>query len=144
MPIGIGTDIVLVSRVTRLVGDGGTRFLERWFTPEEIAYCRSKAHPERHFAGRLAAKEATFKALGGDSERAVPWLSLAIVDNPRGAPSVRLSGDLSVHARRLGIDTVKVSLAHCEDYATATAIAVTACGQHSGCLCRTRSCVAEE
>ncbi len=129
MHVGVGTDIVPVSRVARLISEGGTRFLERWFTPGEIAYCLGKAHPERHFAARLAAKEAAFKALGASSDGPVPWRDLAIVENSHGAPTVRLSGDLSALATSLGVDTIQMSLAHCEDYATATAITVVACGK---------------
>ena len=124
MRIGVGTDIVPVSRIARLISERDTCFLERWFTAGEINYCRGKAYPERHFAARLAAKEAAFKALGADSGTAVPWQDVAIVESPHGAPTVRLSGQLLALATGLGIDTVQVSLSHCEDYATATAITV--------------------
>lgn len=122
--MGVGTDIIPVSRVARLVGRGGPGSAERWFTPQEVAYCRGKAHPEQHFAARLAAKEAVFKALGASSAGAVPWREMEIVDHPHKAPTVRLSGDLLKLAADLGVDIVRVSLAHCEDYATATAITV--------------------
>lgn len=131
MHLGVGTDIVAVSRVARLISEGGARFLQRWFTPQEVAYCSGKAHPEQHFAGRLAAKEAVFKALGADSQGAVPWRDLAIEDHPHRAPTVRLSGELLELATSLGVDTVRVSLAHCEDYATATAITVGGCEKSS-------------
>lgn len=59
----IGIDIVAVGRIAALMHDGGTTFLERWFTPHEIDYCLGKAVPSRHFAARFAAKEVVVKAL---------------------------------------------------------------------------------
>ncbi len=122
MKIGVGTDIVPVARVAALIDGGSSRFLERWFTSNEIDYCQSKAHPEQHFAARLAAKEAVFKALGLDSRTTVPWLEIAIVATSGSSPDVELSGDLEQHAVRRGVDDVRVSLSHCADYATATAV----------------------
>jgi len=60
--LGVGTDIVRIDRFR----DGiiSPRLIGRVFTAAEIAYCRSKPAPDRHFAARFAAKEAAIKALG--------------------------------------------------------------------------------
>lgn len=118
-----GTDIVSVARIDRLIADHGCRFLERWFTPAEIEYCDLKAHPSQHFAARLAAKEAVVKALRSPWQGPLPWRRIEIVHDERGAPVARLSGAVQETARRVGIDAVQVSLSHCEEYATAVAVA---------------------
>lgn len=123
MTAGAGTDIVSVARVARLIGDGGPRFLQRWFTRAEIAYCISKARPSLHFAGHLAAKEAVFKALHSSSEGPVPWQHIEIGHDAIGAPDVRLSGPVLEAATRKGVGQVRVSLSHCDEFATAVAIA---------------------
>jgi holo-[acyl-carrier protein] synthase len=102
----------------------GSRF-ERWFTPAERDYCRSKAHPEQHFAARLAAKEAVFKALGLSGHMEVPWNQIEIRSTPRAQPTVLLHGNLGEFAARRGV-VVRVSLSHCDDYATATAMTLPA------------------
>lgn len=117
----VGTDIVSVARITRLLEDGGTAFLDRWFTPTEIAYCLAKAVPGRHLAARLAAKEAVLKAALPHWEGPPPWRSIEVVNDERGVPSVRLLGPVAEAAADL--DEISVSLAHCDDYATATALA---------------------
>ena len=89
---GVGTDIVAVGRIAALMRDRGTAFLERWFTAREIDYCSSKAVPSRHFAARFAAKEAVVKALPVAWDGPLPWRSIEIVNDPRGAPSASLSG----------------------------------------------------
>ena len=122
---GIGTDIVSVSRIEALMRNGGSRFLERWFTPVEIAYCTAMAVPSRHFAARLAAKEAVVKALPFPWDGPVPWRSVEIVNEERGKPVVRLSGDVLEAAWQAGVEVVRVSLSHCDEFATATAIVTT-------------------
>lgn len=88
----IGTDIVAVARVTALMDARGMAFLQRWFTAREIGYCRAKAVPSRHFAARLAAKEAVLKALPIAWDGPLPWRCIEIINDPGGAPTVSLSG----------------------------------------------------
>ncbi|HSJ22785.1 MAG TPA: holo-ACP synthase [Nocardioidaceae bacterium] len=118
-----GTDIVGVARVARLIDERGQDFLERWFTPAEIAYCSAKARPSLHFAARLAAKEAVVKALRLPWDGPLPWRDVEIVHDEHGAPRVRLSGRMRRSAEREDVRAIDVSLSHCEEYATATAVA---------------------
>jgi holo-[acyl-carrier protein] synthase len=118
-----GIDIISVSRIARLINEHGDDFLRRWFTPAEIEYCIGKAVPSRHFAARLAAKEAVAKLLPGEWEQPVPWRSIEIVKNGHGQPGVRLSGFALEVAQRSGVGVIRVSLSHCDEYATAVAIA---------------------
>jgi holo-[acyl-carrier protein] synthase len=122
MDSGAGTDIVSVGRVARLISGRGATFLERWFTDEEIAYCAGKAQPSRHFAARLAAKEAVVKALILPWDGPVPYRSIEITHDRRGAPVVLLSGRVRESAEQQGIGAVRVSLSHCDEYAVAVAI----------------------
>ncbi|MBN1172113.1 MAG: holo-ACP synthase [Micromonosporaceae bacterium] len=123
MGCSIGTDIVSVARMEALVRAYGSRFLERWFTPLEIRYCGSKAAPIRHFAARFAAKEAVVKALP-PWDGPLPWRSIEIVDQARGGPTVRLSGAFGAAAvaARTNVGDIRVSLSHCDSYATAVAV----------------------
>jgi holo-[acyl-carrier protein] synthase len=118
-----GTDIVSVARVQRLIERGGPLFLDRWFTADEIAYCSRMAHPALHFAARLAAKEAVVKSLGGPGDDPVPWRSIEVCRDDSGAPSVRLSGRVRESADALGVREISVSLSHCQEFATAMAVA---------------------
>ena len=119
---GLGTDIVAVARIAALMRDRGAAFLERWFTVREIDYCSSKAVPSRHFAARFAAKEAVAKALPMAWDGPLPWRSIEIINDPRGAPSVSLSGALLDAAAKAGVGEIRVSLSHCDEYATAIAL----------------------
>jgi holo-[acyl-carrier protein] synthase len=122
MDEGVGTDIVPVSRIAALMRARGAAFLGRWFTAREIDYCSAKAIPSRHFAARFAAKEAVVKALPMAWDGPLPWRSIEIVTGPGGAPSVNLSGAILDAATRAGVGEIRVSLSHCDEYATAVAL----------------------
>ena len=124
MRAGVGTDIVAVPRIAALMQARGAAFLERWFTAHEIDYCSRKAVPSRHFAARLAAKEAVVKALPVAWDGPLPWRYIEIGNDQRGAPSVSLSGAILAAATEAGVDEIRVSLSHCNEYATAIALVV--------------------
>ena len=115
---GVGTDVVAIARIAASMRDRGTAFLERWFTAREIDYCSGKAVPSRHFA----AKDAVAKALPLAWDGPLPWRSIEIVNGPRGAPTVSLSGAIMDAATRAGAGEIRVSLSHCDEYPTAIAL----------------------
>jgi holo-[acyl-carrier protein] synthase len=123
MIIGTGIDIVSVERVRKLVDSGGDRFKDRCFAPGEIAYCEAKAKPFLHYAARLAAKEATVKALRLEWDGPPAWKDIEVAVAPSGAPSLALAGAPRATAERLGVVAFHLSLSHCDEYATASVIA---------------------
>ena len=80
MIVGMGTDLAEIERVQRSIDRFGERFLERVYTPGEIAYCHTKKNYAESFAARFAAKEAGAKALGTGISWGVSW------EGVRGAP----------------------------------------------------------
>lgn len=122
MSIRVGTDIVEVARIESLLAEQGDRFLRRWFTDAELTYCQAKANPAIHLAGRLAAKEAVAKVLRAGWEGPLPWMHIEVVTDGSGAPDVLLSDEPRRVARSQGLGRIEVSVAHCETYATATAV----------------------
>lgn len=121
MVLGIGLDLVTVSRFARLIERYGERLLGRLFTAGERAYCAGYTHPAQHYAARFAAKEALLKALG--VPRGLTWHELEVVSTASRAPQVRLSGRAAEVARELGIARVLVTLTHERDLAAAMIVA---------------------
>ena len=64
MILGTGIDIIEIDRIQKAVDRWGDVFLNYIFTPAEIEHARKFKFPYRHYAGRFAAKEAIFKAMG--------------------------------------------------------------------------------
>jgi holo-[acyl-carrier protein] synthase len=92
MIIGLGSDIVDVRRIARVIDKYGDRFLDRIYTPAERAKAERRATRVETYAKRFAAKEACAKALGTGFRRGVFWRDLGVVNLPGGKPSMRLTG----------------------------------------------------
>ena len=122
MIVGIGIDISEPHRLEEAVGRYGRRFLERVFTPREIAYCESKRNKWERYAARFAAKEAAFKALGTGWRRGVRWQEAEVVNQPSGKPTLELTGKAREFAHRLGVQAISLSLTHSTQFALAQVI----------------------
>jgi holo-[acyl-carrier protein] synthase len=121
--IGVGVDLVEVSRVASIIADKGSRVLERLLTPAERAYCESRPDPATHVAVRLAAKEAVYKALqGSDTARGIGWREIEVTRAPDGRPAVELSGLAAARARELEVGRVLLSLSHTHQAAVAMVV----------------------
>ena len=110
--MNVGVDIVEIKRVGAQAHN--RRFLQRVFTPQEVAYCRARKHAAQHFAVRFAAKEAVWKAVGN---KKLLHRDIQVWNRPDGKPEVRFPGRFKSLARR-----VSISLSHGRDYAVAMAI----------------------
>lgn len=112
MIAGIGIDLVDIARVEKLLDAKGDRALRRLFTTDELEYALARARPAQHLAARLAAKEAAFKALAGNSlARGIGWREIEVV---RGEhyPTLSLHGRAADRAAELGVSSILVSLTH--------------------------------
>jgi len=119
--LGLGVDICEIARMERAIERHPTLRV-RVFTPEEIAYCDSKARPAESYAGRFAAREATIKALGG--YRGKRWQDISVTRHPSGAPQIALTGNAKRRADTLGVDRILVTFTHEKSNAVAFAVAV--------------------
>jgi len=113
MIIGTGVDIIEVRRLRQAVEKWGKRFLERVFTKEELESARNRSGLYQHLAGRFAAKEAVFKALG---DSGLTWKDVQILNTEEGRPRCVL---LRNKDRK---KEVHVSISHVKNYAVANAI----------------------
>jgi holo-[acyl-carrier protein] synthase len=119
--VGLGIDLVDVERMRRVLARRST-FVQRVFTPEEVAYCERQAAPEESFAARWAAREACRKALGGI--RRMRWHDVHVARAPSGAPSLVLEGTSKARAESLGVSQVMLALTHERTMAGAVCVAV--------------------
>lgn len=88
MIIGIGSDLIDITRVAKVIERHGERFLDRIFTPAERAKAERRAKNEKMvvatYAKRFAAKEACSKALGTGIRLGVWWRDMGVVNLPGG------------------------------------------------------------
>jgi holo-[acyl-carrier protein] synthase len=120
--VGIGIDLVKISRLEEVTERWGNRFLDRVFTTSERAYCLQRKRPHIHFSSRFAVKEAAMKALGTGLGDGIRWKEIETLNNSNGKPEVRMSGKTRQIAKAQKVSGIFVSMTHDQDYAIAQVI----------------------
>ena len=119
MVLGIGLDLVSITRFKAFTDRRGERGLQRLFTSGELQYCLSHADPTMSLAARFAAKEAFFKAIGTGMGPAGGWHDVEVVRLTSGRPHLILHGGAASTARDLHVRSIHLSLTHTADLAGA-------------------------
>lgn len=115
-----GIDLIEIGRVERAIQRHGERFLQRVFTPAELAEAGGSP---ASLAARFAAKEAAAKALG-TGIGAISWLEIEILRACDQPPTLHLSGAAARRAAELGLIGWAVSLSHTRELAIASVVAI--------------------
>lgn len=113
MIIGTGVDITEVRRLKQAIERWGSEFLNRVFTKGELENAKTRGSLHQHLAGRFAAKEAIFKAMG---DAKLTWKDVEILNDKVGKPHCKV-----LKSRKKNVD-VHISISHVKNYATAFAI----------------------
>lgn len=121
--IGLGTDLVEVSRFRLAMERRGERLNERLFSDEERAYAAKQKDAAKSLAARFGAKEAVMKAMGVGLWK-FKLRDVEVVRAKSGAPSVALHGRAAAMAAERGIVDWQLSLTHTDTTALAIAIAI--------------------
>jgi len=116
MILGTGIDIIEIDRIQKAVERWGDGFLNHVFSPLEIENAKKFKSPYLHYAGRFAAKEAIFKAMGIPD---LSWHDVSIINDASGKPVCHFNNksrtiDFNHH--------LLISISHSKDYAVASAI----------------------
>ncbi len=122
MILGIGTDIIEVSRIQASYEKFGERFLKRILHPNEISYCLSHKLPGPFLAARFAAKEAISKAFGTGIGAQLGWQDMEVGRKASGEPFVILHGGGAKLLAERRARAVLISLSHTQVHATAMAV----------------------
>lgn len=113
MIIGTGVDITEVKRLRLAVEKWGNGFLNRVFTKQELEAANKRISMYQYLAGRFAAKEAVFKALGNKN---LNFKEVEILNDKEGKPHCVVSNGRAKNKE------VYVSISHVKNYAVASAI----------------------
>ena len=111
----IGTDIVEVERIRKLIDRYDFKFLNKIFSSEEIAYCNTRKNPSIHFAGRFSAKEAIKKALSGKHGNILfKFNKIKIINDENGRPCI--------DRKSFPLENIDISISHTSTHAISVAI----------------------
>ncbi len=119
MIIGIGTDIIEINRIEKVMMRTSS-FLDKSFTYNEIEYFKLKGFKGNVIAGNFAAKEAISKALG-TGFRGFGLKDIEVLRDELGKPIVNLSYEIY---KLLDIKefNMHVSISHSKENAIAYAV----------------------
>ncbi|WP_426350127.1 holo-ACP synthase [Alloiococcus sp. CFN-8] len=116
MIIGVGTDIIEISRVEKAV-KRTSGLLEKIFTPEEIKSAGNGRRSES-LAGYFAAKEAMGKALG-TGIRGFSFKDIEVYKDSLGKPCIKVTGPAENICDSMGVRSIHLSISHSRDNAMA-------------------------
>lgn len=120
MIIGIGTDLVKISRMQANLQRWGRRFAEKILSVEELhEFSENDAH---FLAKRFASKEAAAKALGTGIRNGIYLRDIYISHTDLGQPQLCFRGEALETMKNKGINHSYVSLSDEMDYALAFVI----------------------
>ncbi len=122
--LGVGVDIVAVSRIRALHERHPQRFAARILSEPELEEWGQIRDKAAFLARRFAAKEAVAKALGTGLSQGVVFRDITITHDPLGRPGARLSGKAAQRFAAQGPLQVHVSLSDERDHAVAYAMIV--------------------
>ncbi|CDG20647.1 Holo-[acyl-carrier-protein] synthase [Xenorhabdus poinarii G6] len=120
--VGLGTDIVEISRIEDIVRRSGERLARRVLSDGEWQQYQQHNQPVRFLAKRFAVKEAAAKALGTGIRNGLAFNQFEVMNDPLGKPMLQLHGEAEVLAHKLKVKTLHVTLADERRYACATVI----------------------
>lgn len=107
---GVGTDLVEIERIAKVLERFSERFARRVLVPQEFSHWCAHGCHAAWLAKRYAAKEALAKALGTGIGAEVSFQDLVLSSDHRGAPKAHFQGGALNLADRLGINGIHVSL----------------------------------
>lgn len=119
MIIGIGTDIVRVSRMQRDLDRFGEKFARRILTDHELVEFRQDVRKAHFLARRFAAKEAAAKALGTGFAHGIHLHDIGVAHDANGKPELVLTGGALKFSQAKGAMHAHISIADEEDHAVA-------------------------
>ncbi len=112
MVTGLGIDMIAIGRLQAALERRPERAPARLFTPAELAECERRASPIQCLAGRFAAKEAFFKALGTGLAAGVSWQDVELSGGVGQRPTLQASGAAAERLLALEVSRVHVSITH--------------------------------
>lgn len=122
MIYGVGTDLIEVKRIERILRRFGDRFAKRILCEPELKRFRVHRQPVAYLAKRFAAKEAFTKALGTGIHAPANWHGVWVINLKSGKPQLEFSDELQKLLKKMQIRRSHLSLTDEKEIASATVI----------------------
>ena len=127
MIVGLGSDIVNIKRIEKLLEQYGQRLVKKVLdSDEQTIYAElNESKKNSYLAKRWAAKEACAKALGTGFQYGITWRQIKIVNLSGGKPEILLFDAAAAQAIALCEGkAAKIMLSLSDDYPWAQAVVI--------------------
>ncbi len=122
MIVGVGIDIVDVSRIDRLLREYGDQFARRVLAVAERPAFAASSRQVWFLANRFAAKEAFSKALGTGLRYPVTLHAISVTNDSAGKPEFGFHGPLPDYLASRGVARHHLGLSHEKGMACAVVV----------------------
>ncbi|MDD1791883.1 holo-ACP synthase [Enterovibrio makurazakiensis] len=120
--VGLGTDIVEIDRLDKIIERSGDAFAKRVLTDSEMVKYNTTKFPARYLAKRFAVKEAAAKALGTGIACGVTLHDFEVSNDDLGKPIVAFTGVAKQLADERQVTNILLTIADEKRYAVATVL----------------------
>lgn len=130
MIFGIGTDIIQISRIEKILTKHPTLFIDKYFSQIELEKYKNQKLSTQQLASKLAkffaAKEAFVKALGTGFRFGINLKDIQILSNELGKPYIKIIGTTQNYIEKniKNYNTLKYHLSLSDDYPNGIAFVV--------------------
>ncbi len=119
MILGIGTDLVSLARIEKLMLRFGEKFIKRILTPKENEHFNNASNPVSYLAKRFAAKEAVAKAFGTGIGEHFAFNEISVTNLDTGQPFVEFIGKSKEYVEKSPMKSLHISLSDEKAFALA-------------------------
>ncbi len=128
MIIGIGTDVIQIPRIEKILVTHPTLFLDKYFSVEEFKKYENYELNSKQLASKyakfFAAKEAFVKALGTGFRFGINLKDIQILSNELGKPYIKIKNTTKEYVENHFGNGLNFYLSLSDDYPTATAFVI--------------------
>ena len=101
MIIGVGTDILNIKRINKIIKRYDQKFINRVYGKNEIEIVQNKLkNSYNYFGKRFAAKEATWKALNPLRGDGLFFREIEVLNDLNGKPFLLFSGKTKIYIQK--------------------------------------------
>ncbi|WP_455477421.1 holo-ACP synthase [Bartonella sp. B41] len=101
MIVSLGSDLIDIRRIEKILARYGNRFIQRIFTDAERSKSENSFKKNSFYAKRFAAKEACAKALGTGIACGIRWKDIGVINLPSGKPTIELTNCAQLQLQKL-------------------------------------------
>ena len=125
MIIGLGTDIVSIERIAKVLEKNEVAFIDRICTKDEKKYLQSCRDISLKLAKIWAVKEAAVKALGTGFVQGISFLDIELYHDDLGKPEIKFSGKAKeILDKKIKNESVNISVSLSDDKPFAQAVVI--------------------